>query len=195
MRSDGRFLLCGAPVLTALLLACGCGTIPGTFGVSSEPRPSPDVKPGPPHRPLASAPSANSVAPVTPPGPAPIMPLNLAGPESPQDVISMQAQKLKAVEDDRKLLAARLAQLEATVQDRDRELREAQEDITKTSEEINRTRADTRRVRQENADLRDKLDKSQKEVIELRKQIIKMMEKEIPPGGGVPMEREPAKEP
>ena len=62
---------------------------------------------------------------MTPPGPAPIMPLNLAGPELPQDVISIQAQKLNAVEDDRKLLCARLAQLEATVQDRDRELREA----------------------------------------------------------------------
>ena len=50
-------------------------------------RPASSTRSSPP------APSANSVAPVTGPGPAPVLPLNLAGPESPQDVISMQSQK------------------------------------------------------------------------------------------------------
>jgi hypothetical protein len=180
MRNHGRFLLRAAPALSALLLACGCASLPGTFGQSNEPTPSPTRK-GPPHPIAGPAPSANSVAPVTGPGPAPVLPLNLAGPESPQDVISMQVQKLNAAEDDRKLLAARLAQLDAVVQDKERALAEATDDIAKTGEEINRTRADIRRCKQENADLRDKLDKSQKEVIDLRKQIIKMMEKEEPP--------------
>jgi hypothetical protein len=175
MRSHERFLLCCAPALSAFLLACGCAALPGTFGQSSEPTPSPTRKHDP-HPVAGLSPSANSVAPVTGSGPAPFLPLNLAGPESPQDVISFQAQKLNAVEDDRKLLAARMAQLEATLQEKDRALAEAADDVIKTGEEINRTRADIRRTKLENADLREKLDKSQKEVIELRKQIIKMME-------------------
>ncbi len=194
MRNHGRFLLRGAPALTALVLACGCGVLPGNFGVSSEPKPSPTAKAGPGHPAVVAAPGANSTAPVTGPGPAPVLPLNLAGPESPQDVISAQAQSLKAAEDDRKLLSARMAQLEALLQDKERALAEAADDITKTGEEVGRVRADIRRLRQENAELRDKLDKSQKEVIDLRKQMIKMMEKDEAPGGP-PMQPVPDKEP
>jgi hypothetical protein len=186
MRNHGRFLL-GRAAALALLLACGCN-LPGTFGVSSEPTPSPTRQPGAPHPLVAPAASANATAPVTGPGPAPILPLNLAGPESPQDVISLQNQKLSAMDDDRKLLAARLMQREAELQEKEKALAEAADDIGRTGEEINRTRADVRRVKQENADLADKLERSQKEVIDLRKQIIKMME-------ALPEESKPGEKP
>jgi hypothetical protein len=172
MRNQGRFPLRCAPALLALLLAGGC-SLPGTFGVSNEPGPS-KPPPGTAHPPTGPIP----VGPVVGPGPSAILPLNLAQPESPQDQASLLSQKLHGVEDDRNLLAARLLQLETTLQDKEKALTEATEDIGKTGEEINRARADIRRMKQENADLRDKLDRSQREVIDLRKQMIKQMEKD-----------------
>ena len=79
------------------------------------------------------------------------------------------------------MLAARALQLEKSLQDKEAALAEASDDITKTGEEIGRTRTDIRRIKQENADLRDKLDRSQREVIDLRKQMIKIMEKDASP--------------
>jgi hypothetical protein len=186
MRSHGRLLLRCSPALSALLFACGCGILPGTFGLSNEPTPSP-TKTGQQHPLVAPAPSANSVAPVTGPGPAPVLPLNLAGPESPQDLISMQAQSLNAAADDRKLMAARMMQLEAALQDKEKAIAEAIDDVTRTGEDLAKMRAESRHVKQEKAELQGKVEKLEKEVIELRKQIIKMMEKEQPPEGP-PME-------
>jgi hypothetical protein len=174
MRNHGRFLLGRAPALWALLLAYGC-QLPGTMGVSTEPGPG---RPPPGADKLPAARANVPTGPVTGPGPAPILPLNLQQLESPQDQLSQLSQQLKDCEDVRKLLAARALQLEKTVQEKDAALAEASDDITKTEEEIARTRTDIRRVKQENADLRDKLDKSQHEVIDLRKQMIKMMEKD-----------------
>jgi hypothetical protein len=71
-----------------------------------------------------------------------------------------------------------MLQLETTLQDKEKALSEATEDIGKTGDEITKARADIRRMRQENAELRDKLDRSQREVIDLRKQMIKLMEKD-----------------
>jgi hypothetical protein len=193
MRNHGRFLVLAAPALSALLLASGCGLLPGNIGLSSEPTPSP-TKTGTPHPLVGPAVGANTIAPVTGPGPSPVMPLNLAGPDSPQDVISIQAQSLKAAEDDHKLLAARLLQLEAALQDKEKALAEAAEDITRTADEVGRTRADIRKVRQENADLREKLDKTQKELIEVQKENIRLREKEQEPDGP-PMVPEADKEP
>ena len=176
MSNHGWFLLRSAPVLGVLVLASGCA-LPGTFGVSNEPTASPTKSPYPP-RPLAPTGSANTTGTVSSPGPSPILPLNLAAPESPQDVISMQSQKLAAADDDRKLLAARLAQLEASLIEKEKALADAADDITKTGDEITRTRSDIRRIKQENSVLRDKLDKTEKELIEVQKLNIKMREKE-----------------
>jgi hypothetical protein len=188
MRNHGRYLLRAAPALTAFLLACGCGTLPGTFGVSSEPTPSP-TKTGQQHPLVAPAPSANSVAPVTPPGASPVLPLNLAGPESPQDLISLQQQSLKAADDDRKLLAARVLQLEATIQDKEKAINEAIDDVGRTGEDLARMRVESRRLKQEKADLQTKVEQLEKEVIDLRKQMIKMMEKEQEGGQAEPKEQ------
>ncbi len=185
MRNHGRFLLRGAPALAALLLACGCGVLPGTFGVSSEPTPSP-TKTGTQHPLVAPAPSANTVAPVTPPGPAPVLPLNLNGPESPQDLVSMQQQNLTTLKDERNLLAARVLQLEATITDKEKAINEAIDDVTRTGEDLGRMRTESRRLRQEKADLQTKVDQLEKEVIDLRKQMIKMMEKDQQPEGPAP---------
>jgi hypothetical protein len=194
MRSHGRLLRRGAPALTALLLTCGCASIPGTFGQSSEPTPSPTRKPQS-HAIAGPAPSANSVAPVTGPGPTPILPLNLAGPESPQDVISFQSQKLNAAEDERKLLAARLAQLEATLQDRDRAQAETIEEIREAREEFAHKLADVnKRCKLENTDLLERLRKTEKEWIEAVKENNRLKEK-LPEPDGTPMEREPRREP
>jgi len=190
MRNHGRFLLRSAPVLGVLVLAGGCA-LPGTFGVSSEPTASP-TRSGTPGRLLGPAASANTTGTVSSPGPAPILPLNLVGPESPQDVISLQSQKLAAADDDRKLLAARLAQLEATLIEKERALTDASDDITKTEDEVGRTRADIRRIKQENAVLREKLDRTEKELIDVQKQNIKMREKEQD-AEAAPPEAPPAK--
>jgi hypothetical protein len=154
------------------MLTCGC-SLPGTFGLSNEPGPSKPL-PGTAHPPTGAVP----VGPVVGPRPSAILSLNLAQAESPQDQASLLSQKLHGVEDDRNLLAARLLQLETTLQDKEKALTEATEDIGKAGEEINRARADIRHMKQENAELRDKLDRSQREVIDLRKQLIKQMAKE-----------------
>ncbi len=192
MRNHGRFLLLSAPALGLVMFASGCG-LPGTFGVSSEPTGSP-TRNGTPNRLTGPAASANTVGTVSSPGPTPILPLNLAGPESPQDVISLQSQKLAAADDDRKLLAARLLQLQTALNEKEDGLAAASKDITKTEVEIDRARVDIRRVKQENAALREKLDKTEKELIEVQKQNIKMREKEqdaeaVPPE--IPMPKGP----
>ncbi|HKI37323.1 MAG TPA: hypothetical protein VKA46_36050 [Gemmataceae bacterium] len=194
MRNHGRFLLRGAPALCSLLLASGC-FLPGNFGVSSEPTASANKKiVGAPHTLIGPVASSNTTGPVSGPGPAPILPLNLAGPESPNDLISLQAQKLNDADQEHHLLAARLADLELMLQDRDKSLAEATDEIRKASEDINRKLLDVKRYKQDNADLLERLRKSEQEVIDLRKQLIKMMEKEEPPGGP-PIEPDPGKQP
>jgi hypothetical protein len=176
-----------------VLLACGC-SLPDTLGLNGEPTPWPTwPNPTQPGKVPAPTPSANSIALMSGSGPAPILPLNLAGPESPQDAISLQEQKLNAAEDERRLLAGRLAQLKAVLKDKERALAEAADDINKSNEEIAHTRADVHRTLQENVDLRDKVVKLQKEVIDLRKQTLKMMEAAppAPKPGPWPMDREP----
>lgn len=190
MRDHGRSFPRRAAAPLALLFACGC-SLPGNIGLSSEPAPHGGVIAT--HGGAAAA-AARPTGPVTGPGPAPILPLNLVPPESPQDQISLLSQKLAGFDDDRKLLAARLAQVEATLQDREKALGEVSDEIRATSEEVTRTRAEIRRVKQENADLRAKLNETEKENIRLLERINKMLEKEVPPGGP-PMEPEPAKGP
>jgi hypothetical protein len=194
MRSHGRFLLRRAPALASFLLAGGC-SFPGTYGVSSDPAPQPSVvsrvaaavhgtpQPG----------ATTSIAPVTGPGPSPIMPLNLVGPESPQDQISLLQQNMKELLDNRNLVAARLAQVEADLRVREGQLGEAVEEVRKTVEADARLRSDNRRLEQENAELRKKLKVSDAKVQTLE-EINKTLEKQAQPGGP-PKEPEPGKSP
>jgi hypothetical protein len=187
MRSHGWFLLRSTPALSALLIACGC-SLPGNFGVSSEPTPSP-TKTGTPFRPFAPSPSANSVAPVTGPGPAPISPLNLAGPESPQDVISLQAQRLNDAVTDHNALTARIAQLEALLQEKESGLNELKDEVAKDREEFShKLNGVNRRSKQDKDELVERLKKREKEYIELQKENIHLREQLQEQPGAAPKE-------
>jgi hypothetical protein len=90
-----------------------------------------------------------------------------------------------------------MMQLEATLQDKEWAIAEAIDDVTKTSEDLTRIRAENRRQEQEVADLQGKKEELEKEVIILRKQLIKMME-DKPEGvkpEGLPMEPARGEEP
>ena len=108
MSLHGRWSL--SPILGSwLLLSCGC-----VSPFTSTPPAGPVAQPAPGSQPLSpTTPGAMT-------GPAPIMPLNLVGPDSPLDQVSLLTQKLAATDDDRKILAARLAQYEMLLADRER---------------------------------------------------------------------------
>ncbi len=179
MPSHGRFPLCRALAPAALLLACGCTLTPLVKPGAAPVRPA-ATQPGT-AVPAGAAPAPAQTGGVAAAGAsAPILPLNLTPAESPQDAISLLSQRLAANDDDRKVLAARLAQVETTLQEREKALDDAREVIGNADTEVTRSRAEIKRLRSQVDDMRDKLrgaEKDKKELLEKTEKALELLER------------------
>jgi chromosome segregation ATPase len=103
--------------------------------------------------------------------------LNLAPGETATDRALMLTQKLAAVEDERKILAARVDQLKAAVEEKDKALLQASRDVLTACEEVSHTRTDLQQWKQEMVVLRDKLHGTEKENMTNLQSIISLLER------------------
>ena len=114
--------------------------------------------------------------------------LNLAQGETATDRALMLTQKLAASEEERKTLTARVEQLKAAVDEKDKALLQASRDVLSACEEVSHTRNELQQWKQEMMALRDKLHGTEKENMTNLQSIIslleKFMEKEKPHDGG-----------
>jgi hypothetical protein len=103
--------------------------------------------------------------------------LNLAQGETATDRALMLTQKLAAVEEERKNLAARVEQLKTAVEEKDKALLQASRDVLTACEEVSHTRTDLQGWKQEMVVLRDKLHGTEKENMTNLQSIISLLEK------------------
>lgn len=190
MTFHGRIALGRVLAPAALLFACGCTLTPLVSPRAVAPAGAPAqhtaaASPAGASAPGngAAAPGAPGVAPSVAPAvgvasaPAPILPLNLTPPESPQDAISLLSQRLAANDDERKVLAARLAQIELLLREKEKALDEAREEITGATNEIAKARAELRAYKQQVEELREKLRAAEKKNDELMEKSLEIMRK------------------
>lgn len=204
MQVPGQSALRRLILPAAVLFACGCGQSPMGM-LLTQPTLIARPAPGPVRAPAGTVTTQRTPTPnhavgqghatashgVTPAGaasgPAPVLPLNLTPPESPQDAISLLHQRLAANDDERKTLAARLVQVEMLLQEKEKALEEAREEIGNASSEITQARGEIRRYRQVSDEMRDKLRQCEKENRELLERSIKILEKCAPEGDRLPL--------
>jgi hypothetical protein len=194
MTFHGRIALGRVLAPAALLFACGCTLTPLVAPRPAAPAGAPAqhtaaAAPAGAGAPAngsapgngAAAPTAPGAAPAVAPAggvaPAPILPLNLTPPESPQDAISLLSQRLAANDDERKVLAARLAQIELVLREKEKALDEAREEITGATNEIAKARAELRAYKQQVEELREKLRAAEKKNDELMEKSLEIMRK------------------
>src|SRR5207244_965428 len=84
-------------------------------------------------------------------------PTPLPGPGDLNEQMSLQAQKLRASEDNNRILAIRLSQVDAQVRERDKALMQASFEIKEATNQITRSREELQRWKHEMETLRGKL--------------------------------------
>lgn len=105
--------------------------------------------------------------------------------------IALMSQQLHQVEDETKILRARLQQTTEQLEDKEQALAMAEQEILAARESIARSRAELLRWRQEMSALRDRLRSSEKENLATLEAIIKLLERLLeekppPPNEGNP---------
>jgi len=93
-----------------------------------------------------------------PPGQQPASPAPVSS-----DQIATVSQKLAATEDDRKLLAARMQQMEIQLQEKDKMLILSNYEVQEAAKQVSQTREELRRWKQEMETLRGQLHNAEKE--------------------------------
>ena len=148
-----------------------------TSGPMANNAPPPNKLAGPPpanHGPAPNQPEAPPGAAACPPhSPEPV---GAAHYETPSHVLATFSQKLAAADDERKILIARLQQLEVTLEARDQALAASVHEVTAAQADIATTRADMERWKQEMLKLRDKARTIEKENLQTLQSIINMLE-------------------
>jgi hypothetical protein len=86
-----------------------------------------------------------------------------AQPAATNDQMGLLTQKLQVTEDDRKVLAARLQQLEANLQEKEKILVLSNYEVQEAAKQVGQTREELRRWKQEMESLRGQLRNSEKE--------------------------------
>ena len=100
-------------------------------------------------------------------------------PGAHSEQISFMNQRLAASEDDKKVLQARVRQLEGQLRDKDRALAQASQDIQDTTQQIARTREELQRWKQELLNLRGKLQNVERDNKATLEAIIRTLEQFI----------------
>jgi hypothetical protein len=183
--------------LPALLLACGC---------------LPNQLLGPPAQPFTGAPGA----PPAPPPAGPQGPPLVAPPAGPppggpplvavahQEPASVQAanlaQQLAATRDENKVLAARVIEMQAQIDERTRALAAARAEVRSATEELARAREDVERWRRDVATLRERAQSAERENQATLRAMTGLLEKQLellrePPRPAPPVPAPPAQGP
>jgi hypothetical protein len=151
----------------AVLLAAGCTM---TFQPPIQFRRITEIKPAPP--------PPDGVPPGTPAGP--VSPYAAARqplpPGPPNEQVSLMLQRLAALEDDRKALAARLQAAEVQSRDKDQTVHQASYEIQESTKQLRKTREEMQRWKQEVDDLRTKVRGMEKENRSTLEGILKALE-------------------
>ncbi len=128
------------------------------------------------HAPPPNKPDAPPAAAFPPACPGGVVPASY---DAPSQVLAMLSQKLAAADDERKILIARLHQLEATLEARDQALAASAQEIAAAQAEIAATRADMERWKRDMIKLRDKARTMEKENLGTLQSIISMLEQVV----------------
>jgi chromosome segregation ATPase len=111
--------------------------------------------------PWASSPAPNHAVTPSPEMPGQIRQVSLEEPASRQ--AAEMAQKLNDTRDESKILAARILELQAALDEKTRALETARTEVRHVSDEVSRTRDEIERWRHEVANLRDRAQTAEKE--------------------------------
>jgi hypothetical protein len=147
-----------------LIQACGCNLMPSLPGKDDLGPPSP--------RPEKKGPNAQEKSPVSPGKNE-----YLAPPPTPLPELSANlSQKMSALEDDRKVLAARMQQMDIQLQEKDKAIILANHEIKEATIQVSQTREELKRWKEEMETLRGQLRNVEKENKGTLEAIIKTLE-------------------
>jgi chromosome segregation ATPase len=178
-----RWTVVGWLGMGTTMLACGCTTFWAPWGPPRPATPPPGIAaaPGPDQNPVRSkAAIAGSE-------------LNLKPDESAAERALEVTHKLTAVEEERKVLAARVQQLETALEEKDKALAQVSKEVQAASEEMAQARDELQRWKQQVVVLREKLGGAEKDNLATLQSIVSYLE-HMAEQDKPPVEKRPDKE-